>query len=432
MGVLDRFKLSKEQKEAFEKLEETNDNYFVTGNAGTGKSFLLRYFLEHTKKKAVVLAPTGIAALNVGGQTIHSFFLLPPKSLHRGDAETHRRLSQNKTRLIQELDTIIIDEISMVSSDIMDIMEDKLQYIRHNRLPFGGCQLICFGDLYQLSPVVKEQKDMDYMRDRYGTFYFFGTPGVKQSRFKILNLKHVFRQNDSTFIKALNQIRTGEDLSDALSVINSRVGEKPNEEEEYVTLAPYNYMADRINMTNLRQLDTKLFSYIASIEGKFKPSDAPAPERLPLKVGARVMMLKNDYEREKPRWVNGTFATILEAGKASVLVKIGNKKYKISPEVWENSHFEYDEEEEVNVKIVDGSFLQLPMRLAYAITIHKSQGQTYDGLVLDLSRGVFANGQAYVALSRCRTLSGLYLTSPLKESDVMVDPAVIKFMEKAE
>ena len=424
-----KIKLSREQKSVFNQLESTNDNYFITGNAGTGKSVLLEYFLAHTKKSAVVLAPTGIAALNVGGQTIHSFFMIPPTNIHRGDPETHRRMSKNKLELIRNLDCLVIDEISMVSSALMDIIDDRLQFIRRNSAPFGGVQVIVFGDLYQLPPVIKSGDEEDYILGRYGTHFFFGAPAVEHSNFKIISLEHIFRQNDSAFINALNQIRTGTDISDALDVINSRLMDYP-EENDFVTLTPYNYSADRINRYNLDKLDTKLYNCRAEMSGRIKASDSPAPELLSMKRGARVMLLKNDYESEKPRWVNGTFAEIHELSAKGLMITIGKKHYKLKPEKWENSHYEYDEENDENVRVVDGYFRQFPLRLAYAVTIHKSQGQTYDGLNLDLSRGAFAAGQTYVALSRCRTLEGLHLTTPLKESDILVDPAIIKYMNE--
>ena len=202
------------------------------------------------------------------------------------------------------------------------------------------------------------------------------------------------------------------------------------EENDFVTLTPYNYSADRINRYNLDKLDTKLYNCRAEMSGRIKASDSPAPELLSMKRGARVMLLKNDYESEKPRWVNGTFAEIHELSAKGLMITIGKKHYKLKPEKWENSHYEYDEENDENVRVVDGYFRQFPLRLAYAVTIHKSQGQTYDGLNLDLSRGAFAAGQTYVALSRCRTLEGLHLTTPLKESDILVDPAIIKYMNE--
>ncbi len=427
MAIIERIKLSPEQRRAFEKIENSNENYFVTGNAGTGKSYLLEYFLKHTKKNAVVLAPTGVAALNVHGQTIHSFFGIPPQNVHRGDPETHRKMSKNKQELIRKLDTLVIDEISMVSSTLLDIVDDRLQFVRRNHAPFGGCQVVFFGDLYQLPPVVRDS-EKQYVMDRYGTEFFFGVPSVRYSGMKIINLEKVFRQTDNTFIDTLNKIRSGREIEEALEVINSRVTAAP-EGSKFLTLTPYNRVADRINLANLNKINEKLYNFQAGMRGKFRPQDAPAPLNLPLKVGARVMIVINDYENEKPRFVNGSFATVQEISRSGIFVKIGKKKHMIRPEVWENTHLEYDEEGGRTVAVVDGNFHQLPMRLAYAVTIHKSQGQTYDGLNLDLSRGAFAAGQAYVALSRCRSLEGLYLTRPLRADDIMINPTVIRYME---
>ena len=431
--------LSDEQQRVYNIMESTYDNMFITGKAGTGKSVLLQYFVHHTAKEVAVVAPTGVAALNVGGQTINSFFKIDLGVQNPKDEKKVTDFGGNqRKKLMKELDTLVIDEVSMVRADLMDMIDAKLKIARNNKEPFGGCQLIVFGDLYQLPPVVSDNQVLRYLKDKYGTIYFFGAPVIQSHPFRIIELQHVFRQKDAEFIEILNSIRLGKVSSELLADINNRCV-RPPENKQYITLTGRNMIADRINQRNLNLLNSQLYSYDGTLQGDIKQSGLPTDMNLGLKVGAQVMMIKNDRTHDPEtgdshpmRWVNGSLGTVSSLTSSEVEVKIGERRYKVNQEIWEKAKYDYDNQTKQLEKTVVARFMQYPIKLAYAVTIHKSQGQTYDAVKIDLSSGAFATGQTYVALSRCRSMSMLYLTTPLRPRDIMVSPEVVKYMAGAE
>jgi hypothetical protein len=424
---VENVKLSEEQEKVFNLLEETNSNYYITGKAGTGKSMLLEYFVRKTRKSVAVVAPTGVAALNVGGQTIHSFFKLKPELIEKGDID---RVDYKTKEILTNLDAVVIDEISMVRVDLMEAISEKLKLARRNDLPFGGAQIIMFGDLFQLPPVVSDGQLHRYFDHNYGGIYFFNAPAYKESETKILELNHIFRQKDEEFKELLNAVRNGKHSSEILEKFNERA-KVQIPDDGFITLAGRNDTVSRINHTKLANLPDEEKTYIADIRGDLKESAFPTEKNLKLKVGAQIMMLKND--RQKPsRWVNGTLGVITNLNEDTIRVKINGVVHSVSKETWDSVKYYYNSEERKLDKETVSSFTQFPVRLAWAITIHKSQGQTYQSVAIDLSDGAFAHGQTYVALSRCQTLQGLYLNSPINSEDIIVDQDVIEFMKKVE
>ncbi len=421
---VEEIKLSEEQSKILSLLENTRDIYYITGKAGTGKSVLLRYFVANTTKQVVVLAPTGVAALNVGGQTIHSFFKIP------FDLDLHNISLDPKTReLLRNIDVVVIDEVSMVRVDLMEAISIKLQKACGNDLPFGGVQMIMFGDLYQLPPVVTDGELERYFNHNFGGHYFFNSTSIKKSNMKTCELEHIFRQKDPVFKEILNSIRVGNTSESILSALNERVVENGYIGNS-VTLAGTNATVSSINSKKLAQLDGEESIYEAKIWGNIQESSFPTEKHLKLKVGAQVMLLKNDTEKPR-RWVNGTVGVISKLSKDVIKVNIDGVDHTIIPASWDKIRYEYDTETRVLKKKVISSFSQFPLKLAWAITIHKSQGKTYQSVLIDLSGGAFAHGQTYVALSRCVSLDGLYLNSPIKHEDIIVDPDIIEFMKGA-
>ncbi len=418
--------LSNEQLSIFQALEESSDNFFITGKAGTGKSVLLRYFVEHTAKKVAITAPTGIAAVNVRGQTLHSFFGLDSAVQDVRDHDViYSGLTENRKKALASFDTLVIDEISMVRVDIIDVIDRKMRVAREKDIPFGGCQIIAFGDLFQLPPVVKEEEVAKFLTKRYGTVFFFGAPACKEDNFLFFELTKVFRQNDSTFVNILNHIRTGESNWEDIQALNSRKVCPPSL-KRIITLTSRNDAAQQINDTKLNELQTKEVQYTGEIDGVFEPDDMPTSLVLTLKEGAQVMMLKNDPGRQ---WFNGTLGKIASLSDSVIKVEIDGHIYPIDKDVWIKYKYEYDPEEQTISKQQVGVFRQYPIRLAYAITIHKSQGQTFDAAIIDYSEGsAFAPGQTYVALSRCRSLDSLYLTSLLSPDDIKVNQEIIDYL----
>ena len=415
--------LNSEQDKLFTRFESSLAHMFITGKAGTGKSVLLQYIRQHTLKNIVVLAPTGVAALNVGGQTIHSFFLLPPTFIEIA----HLRLNSRISSILKKLDTIVIDEVSMVRADIMDAIDHLLKKARGNSLPFGGVQMLLFGDLYQLPPVVNDPDLLSYFAINNGGHYFFNSNGWNGTELEIYELTQNFRQTDETFKTILNAIRTGEADDNIISALNLRASQSiPS--DNVIVLATTNATVFNINSQRLNALPYSEFEFTASIDGDLDESAFPTERKLKLKPGAQIMMLKND---PKKRWVNGTIGTVDSVTAKTINVNIDGQVYPLSPETWNKIRYYFNPETRTLEEEVISSFTQFPLRLAWAITVHKSQGQTYNSIVLDLGFGAFAHGQTYVALSRCRSLETLYLKRPLKQADIIIDPAIVDFMKKA-
>ena len=410
---------------AVQHMREGKGHLFVTGRAGTGKSTLLRTLRDLVTDEIVVVAPTGLAAVNVGGQTIHSFFGLPPR-LVRGD---DIRRSRNG-RIMRKLKHLVIDEVSMVRSDLMWAIDQSLRINRGQpREPFGGVRLMMFGDLHQLPPVVQEHEVADHLEETFGGPFFFSVPALSEGDgTALLELNQVFRQSEGPLLSVLNKVREGSVDEEDLTVLNERV--RPirtlAEGEVFVILTPTNAAAQRINLAYLNALNGDPRTYTAGMSGEFNPSAQPTDQTLTLKVGAKVIMLRNDADR---RWVNGSIARISRLEEKRVFIEIARKEYEVEPASWENRRYAYDQAEQKIVETVAGVFTQFPVRLAWAMTIHKSQGMTLENVYLDLGRGTFAHGQAYVALSRCRTLEGLTLARPLQPRDIIFDIAAMKYRD---
>jgi len=419
--------LSAEQEALHSIMEGTRQHLFLTGRAGTGKSVLLRHFRENTKKRAVVAAPTGIAALNVRGQTIHSLFRLAPQLHRKGKLPKNSRVCS----LLKRIETLIIDEISMVRADLLDVVDERLREAFHNDLPFGGVQVIMFGDMYQLPPVVEEGL-MSYFEAVHGGYFFFNALVWQQAEFKIYELTQVFRQKDPVFKNVLNAVRDGTAVDDQIAQLNKRCA-IPVPNEGTITLATTNSLVTNINQRRLDQLEGKAYEYKAEITGEMKRSTFPTEEVVQLKVGAQVVLLQNDKDK---RWVNGTVATVAKLKKGEeeegITVHVDGIDYDLETTTWEEIRYEYDPMEGKVKEEVVSSFTQYPIRLAWALTIHKSQGQTYESVALDLTTATFAPGQLYVALSRCTSLEGLYLKMPVKRGHIIVEPKVSAFMLRCE
>lgn len=414
-------------KLALDLMENTRDHLFITGRAGSGKSTLLRHFRKTTNKKVVYLAPTGIAAVNIAGQTIHSFFGFPPRPFELKDIEKRKW-----RRIYQELEMIVIDEISMVRADIMDSMDYFMRLNgRRDDLPFGGVQLVLMGDMFQLPPVVRQDTIFFLKKQKYQSPYFFSAHGLEEIELAHLELTTIYRQEDRGFKALLEQVRNNELDYDSLEYLNDRHQPDfvPDAEEAWITLCATNAVANKINQEELERLDEAARHYEASSTGTFKAHNAPADQVLTLKVGAQVLFTRND---SKNRWVNGTIGTVTELDYDSVKVKITkgerHKIYEVPREEWEIFRYSFNaKENSIEAKEI-GSFKQYPLRLAWGITIHKSQGMTFDRLVIDMGKGgAFAPGQLYVALSRCRTFEGIVLRHKITGRDVIVDPLIIEY-----
>lgn len=416
--------LSDEQTEFFKLINENMTNAYITGKAGTGKSVLLQYFVEQTTKNVAVVAPTGVAALNVGGQTIHSFFKLPPELQDFKNIKVDYKTKE----VLRHIDTLVIDEVSMVRVDLMEAMNVKLQLARGSSLPFGGVQLVMFGDLFQLPPIVSDGQLGRYFDHNFGGVYFFHAPVFKDFDFEILELQHIFRQEDEEFREILNSIRIGKHTEETLKKINKRAEEKLPA-TGFITLAGHNNTVSKINHEKLESLESEEKTYVAKITGNLQESSFPTEKELKLKEGAQIMLLKNDKQNPR-RWVNGTLGIVTKLTDNLIRVNIDGVEHSINKENWEKIKYSYDHEKRTLEKEVVSTFTQFPLRLAWAITIHKSQGQTYQSVAIDLSHRAFASGQTYVALSRCQSLEGLYLLSPIKNEDIIVDQEIVEFMEE--
>jgi ATP-dependent DNA helicase PIF1 len=417
--------LSPEQAAVFAAIETTRQHIFVTGRAGTGKSTLLEHLSWNTSKQLVICAPTGVAALNVGGQTIHSLFRLPI-----GVIADHEIDQSNELRkLLNTIDTLVVDEVSMVNADLLDAMDRSLRQARQNpHEAFGGVQVVLFGDPYQLAPVPGDPEERAYFADRYTSMWFFDARVWDDADLTIYELDTIHRQHELEFKQLLTAVRHGEVTPEMGRRLNE-VGGRPAPEEGAITLATTNSTVTRINGSALARLPGRALTAMAEINGEFGGRAFPADERLELKVGAQVMFLRNDTGGDG-RWVNGTIGEVVKIAD-TVTVEVDGVDHEVLPSTWERYRYSYSAATKELRKDVVAEFIQFPLRLAWAVTIHKSQGKSYDRAVIDLGTRSFAPGQTYVALSRITELEGLYLTRPLRPSDVIVDDAVRRFMSRA-
>jgi len=395
-------------------------NLFLTGRAGTGKTTMLRQFMEAAGDSAIVLAPTGVAAMNAGGQTLHSFFKFPPRLIEPQDVKRLRT-----ARLMKTIDTLIIDEISMVRADMLDAIDRSLKLNRGSKRPFGGVRMILSGDLHQLPPVVRGE-EIEILNERYGGSYFFNAPAFKEAEFALLALKHVFRQADPRFLALLGSLRKGRVTPADASILDGIVARRSavDASETHVVLTPNNANAYRINAARLDDLPGKEHVFEAAIQGTFDEKTYPTEADLELKEGARVMLIKNDPEG---RWVNGSLCTVAGFNGGNVIVDLDGHAYEIEPSAWEKFKYTLDNETKKVSREVVGTFKQVPLRLAYAVTIHKAQGLTLENVFIDFDSGMFAHGQAYVAFSRARSLDGLEISRPLRPRDLVMDRNAFAF-----
>ena len=430
---------NKEFQDALQLITHTRQSVFLTGKAGTGKSTFLKYICNHTKKKYVVLAPTGIAAINAGGVTLHSFFKLPFRPMLPDDPDlslSHGRIFEffkypkEKRKIIAEVDLIIIDEISMVRADIIDCVDRILRvYSGNMRLPFGGKQLLFVGDVFQLEPVVpSDQKEI--LSLFYASPFFFSARVFKDINLVPIELQKVYRQTDSVFINILDRIRNNAARKQELDTLNGRYfpSFEPQNEDMYITLATRRDQVDFINEKKLAELPGEEYVSVGKIEGDFPESSLPTQLNLSIKEQAQVIFIDNDYER---RWVNGTIGMVSgidESGNVYVLLESG-VEHLVEPTSWRNYKYKYNEKEKRIEEEIVGTFEQLPIRLAWAITVHKSQGLTFSRVVVDLTGGVFAGGQTYVALSRCTSLEGLVLKSKISSRDIFIRKEIVEFSQ---
>ena len=431
---------NREWQQALQIIQYTRRSLFLTGKAGTGKSTFLRHIAETTKKKHVILAPTGIAAINAGGQTLHSFFKLPFHPLLPNDSSYSIRnirktlkYSGELTKLLRELELIIIDEISMVRADIIDFIDKVLRiYCRNMREPFGGKQLLLVGDIFQLEPVIKED-EWRLMQPFYASAYFFAAKVWQEMQLVSIELRKVYRQSDSQFIGLLDRIRQNHATDADLQSINARVNQCSKQKENgfEITLATRRDTVDYINDLHLSELEGDSTIFKGHIKGDFPETSLPAPMELEIKPGAQVIFIKNDKEK---RWVNGTLGVVIYIDEGEGIITVVDEdghEYDVEREVWENMRYTFNEKEQKIEEEMLGSFIQFPLRLAWAITVHKSQGLTFRHVKIDFSGGgAFAGGQTYVALSRCTSLEGITLESPIRRSDIFVRAEVVAFANR--
>ena len=424
---------------AFDYVQYTNQNIFLTGKAGTGKTTFLKSLKTKLHKRMVVVAPTGVAAINAGGVTIHSFFQLPFGPIitervagHKIDNPNFKKkFAKKKINIIKTLDLLIIDEISMVRADMLDAIDEVLRRYKNRFLPFGGVQLLMIGDLQQLAPVVKEQ-EWAMMRQYYNSMYFFNSHALRESNMTTLELKHIYRQKDDAFVKILNEVRNDELSANSYEVLHKQYKEnfKPKEKDGYITLTTHNRNADIINQDRMNDIKGKARKFKATVDGVFSENSYPTDYHLELKLGAQVMYIKNDSNPEK-RYFNGKIGKVISFGTGEILIESDGEEILTTTEKWDNIKYSINPETKEISEEVIGSFEQFPLRLAWAITIHKSQGLTFDKAIIDAA-AAFSHGQTYVAFSRCRTLEGMVLSSKISESAIICDREVTDFNKTTE